>query len=86
MTITVSVPEELTRQAHAAGLSVEAYVEQLMQQAAHPPLDEYERPTRTAEAKNLVELFAPVRGLLTDEEVDTLFTRNRSPGRPLDLS
>lgn len=86
MTITVSVPEELTRQAQAAGLSVEAYVEQLIEQAAHNPLDEHEPPTRTAEAKNLVELFAPVRGLLTDEEVDTWFTRKPSEGRPLDLS
>lgn len=86
MTITVSVPEELTRQAQAVGLSVEAYVEQLIEQAAHHPLDEHELPPRTAEAKNLVELFAPVRGLLTDEEVDTLFTRSPSQGRPLDLS
>lgn len=86
MTITVSVPEELTRQAQAAGLSVEAYVEQLIEQAAHPLLAEHELPTRTAQAKNLVELFVPVRGLLTDEEVDTLFTRNPSQSRPLDLS
>jgi Arc/MetJ-type ribon-helix-helix transcriptional regulator len=27
--------------------------------------------------KNLVELFAPLRGQFTDEEVDTLFGRNR---------
>ena len=38
------------------------------------------------EAKNLFELFAPVRGLLSDEEIDTLFARNRSLGRPVDLS
>ena len=38
------------------------------------------------EAKNLFELFAPVRGLLTDEEIDTLFARNPSPSRPVDLS
>ncbi len=40
----------------------------------------------TAEPKNLVELFAPLRGQFTDEEVDTLFSRNRSTGRPLDLT
>ena len=38
-----------------------------------------------SDASNLVELFAPIRGLLTDEEVDTLFSRNPSPGRPVDL-
>jgi hypothetical protein len=39
-----------------------------------------------AEAKNLIELFEPVRGILTDEEVDTLFRRDPSPSRPVDLS
>ena len=33
------------------------------------------------EPKNLFELFAPVRGLLTDGEIDTLFARNRSTSR-----
>ena len=39
-----------------------------------------------SDAKNLVELFEPIRGILTDEEVDTLFRRDPSPGRPVDLS
>jgi Arc/MetJ-type ribon-helix-helix transcriptional regulator len=43
-------------------------------------------PTSSAEPKNLVELFAPLRGQFTDEEVDTLFSRNRSTARPLDLT
>ncbi len=31
-------------------------------------------------------LFDPsIRGLLTDEEVDTLFARDRDTGRPIDL-
>ena len=38
------------------------------------------------EPKSLFELFAPVRGLLTDDEIDTLFSRNRSMSRPVDLS
>jgi Arc/MetJ-type ribon-helix-helix transcriptional regulator len=37
-------------------------------------------------AKNLVELFEPLRGLFTDEEVDALFSRNPSTSRPLDLA
>ena len=43
-------------------------------------------PALSAEPKNLVELFAPLRGQFTDEEVDTLFSRNRSSARPLDLT
>jgi Arc/MetJ-type ribon-helix-helix transcriptional regulator len=40
----------------------------------------------SAEPRNLVELFAPLRGQFTDEEVDTLFCRNRSTSRRLDLT
>ncbi len=40
---------------------------------------------RAAGRKSLVELFAPLRGQFTDEEVDTLFSRNRSTARPVDL-
>lgn len=39
-----------------------------------------------AAAKNLVELFAPIRGLLSDEEIDAMFSRNPSTSRPLDLA
>ena len=45
-----------------------------------------EPPATSAEPKNLVELFAPLRGQFTDEEIDTLFSRNRSTARPLDLT
>ncbi len=34
MTITVSVPDQLAQQAKAAGLSVESYIEQILQQQA----------------------------------------------------
>jgi Arc/MetJ-type ribon-helix-helix transcriptional regulator len=40
---------------------------------------------RTAGRKSLVEVFAPLRGQFTDEEVDALFSRNRSTSRPVDL-
>jgi Arc/MetJ-type ribon-helix-helix transcriptional regulator len=38
------------------------------------------------EPKNLMELFAPLRGQFTDEEIDTLFSRNRSTTRQLGLT
>lgn len=39
---------------------------------------------RGREAKSVVELFAPLRGLFEDGELD--FSRDPSPGRPIDLS
>jgi Arc/MetJ-type ribon-helix-helix transcriptional regulator len=39
-----------------------------------------------ASSKTLVDLFDPIRGLLTDEEIDAMFSRNPSTGRPLDLA
>jgi Arc/MetJ-type ribon-helix-helix transcriptional regulator len=46
--------------------------------AATPP----ER--RTGQA--LVDAFAEIRGLLSDEEIDRMFSRNPSAARPVDLS
>ena len=46
MTITVSVPDQLAEQAAARGLSVEALVEQLAQQAANGE-ERPHRPKRT---------------------------------------
>jgi Arc/MetJ-type ribon-helix-helix transcriptional regulator len=43
-------------------------------------------PVESVEPKNLVELFAPLRGQFTDDEVDTLFSRNVSTARPLPLA
>lgn len=39
-----------------------------------------------AAPKNLVEISTPLRGMFTDEEIDTLFSRDRSTSRPLDLT
>ena len=43
-------------------------------------------PLPSAEPKSPVDLLAALRGHFTDEEVDTLFSRNRSTARPLDLT
>jgi Arc/MetJ-type ribon-helix-helix transcriptional regulator len=55
-------------------------------QSSPTPAQPAAPPAPTAKPKNLVELFAPLRGQFTDEEVDTLFSRNRSTARPLDLT
>ena len=66
------------RRLHDADELIEKALDALEGHAApRPPL---------AEPKNLVELFAPLRGQFTDEEVDTLFSRNPSTARPLDLT
>jgi len=83
MSITIDIkPEvqaELTRQAAAQGRGLEAYAAGLLEEAARPP-------SGAAQAANLVDLCEPVRGLLTDDEIDRLFSRDSSTGRPVDFS
>jgi len=78
MTIAIEIaPEvhaELARQAASQSLTIEVYAASLLENATHFP-----------KAANLIDLFKPMRGLLTDEEVDTLFRRNPSTGRPVDF-
>jgi hypothetical protein len=85
VTITVDIrPEvqaELARQAAAYGSAIEAYAARLLEEAAHVSP---ELPPRTGQA--LIDAFSDIRGLLTDEEIDGMFTRNASTARPVDLS
>ena len=86
MTITLDlapdIEQGLLAQAQAKGLSITDYVEEIVEQQARQTAPS---PAPSSPAKNLFELFAPVRGLLTDEEIDTYFSRNRSPSRRVDL-
>lgn len=85
MTITLDIrPEvqaELARQAAAQGRAIEAVAADVLDQALRVPAP----PPQPTQAKDLVELFEPIRGLLTDEEIDRIFSRNPSPARPVDL-
>jgi len=88
MTITVDIsPEvqaELARQAAAHGRGIEAHAASLLEEAVNLPAATRQagRRKRPAGRKSLVELFAesPLRGLDLD------FSRNKSTGRPVDLS
>ena len=80
--ITPEVEAELARQAAARGRALEAYAAGLLEEAAQVSAA---RPLKSP-ARNLVELSEPVRGLLTDDEIDRIFSRNPSTGRPVDLS
>jgi plasmid stability protein len=79
MTITVDVrPEvqaELARQAAAHGLPIEAHAASLLEEAVHLPAAE----PANAPAKDMIELFAPLRGLNIE------FERDRDPGRDIVL-
>jgi hypothetical protein len=78
MTITLDIrPEtqaELARQAAAQGRAVEAIAADLLDQVLRVPPVPDARP-----AKDMVELFAPLRGLNIE------FERDRDPGRDLQL-
>lgn len=88
MTITLDIQPEIARgllaQAQARGLTLTDYVKEIVAREAH--VSGGADNTSQREAKNLFELFAPVRGLLTDDEIDRCFSRNPSTGRPFDLS
>ena len=85
MTISVDIgPEvqaELARQAAAQGRALEAYAAFLLEEAAHVRPERL--PQRTGQ--ELIDACAKVQGLLADEEVDTLFSRNPSVARPVDF-
>jgi hypothetical protein len=83
MTITIDITPEvksaLARQAATQGRELEAYAAGLLEEAAR-------LSSGAVQAANLVDLCEPIRGLLGDEEIDRLFSRSPSTGRPVDLS
>jgi hypothetical protein len=72
--ITPEVKAELARQAAAQGREVESYAASLLEEAVHLPAAHPAAP-----AKDMVELFAPLRGLNLD------FERDRDTGRDINL-
>jgi len=83
MTIQITKPEieALINQRLQTGGFKDA--EDVILQALQSSKEE-DRPSPASAAKDMVELFAPVRGLFADGELD--FSRNPSTGRPIDLS
>ena len=79
MTITVVIrPEveaELARQAAVQGRAIEAVAATMLEAAVQLPSP---TPPKTP-AKDMVELFAPLRGLNID------FERDRDPGKDIQL-
>ena len=89
MTITISLQPEIERgllaQAQAKGISLTDYVQEIVAREARAGQTEPSLPPRRT-GQALIDVCAEVRGLLTDDEIDTLFARNRSMSRPVDLS
>lgn len=85
MTIEIHRPEleALINQRMASGAFRD--IDELLTKAIDALDEPFVSVQPDVKAKNFLELFEPVRGLLTDEEVDVLFSRDRSPARPLDL-
>ena len=88
MTITLDLKPEIEKglldQAHLHGVSLIEFAQEVLAREARVTSSS-PSVAPASEANNLYELFAPVRGLLTDEEVDTLFTRNPSSARPVNF-
>ncbi len=85
MKVNIEIPEgqatRFQKEARARGLTVDRWLLELAEQNA-PALPEEARP-RTGQA--LIDVCADVRGLLTNEEIDAMFARNRSISRSIDL-
>ena len=86
MTITLNLQPDIERgllaQAQAKGVSLVTFAQEVLAReakAVQPP------PRRTSTGQDLIDACAKVRGLLTDEEVDTLFSRTPSFSRPVDF-
>jgi plasmid stability protein len=97
MTITVDIrPEvqaELARRAAVHGRAIETEAASLLEEAVNPipvrqPAAVSAEPTQPEHrtGQSLIDAFAEIRGLLTDEEIDRMFARNPSGARPVDLS
>ncbi len=88
MSITLDIKPEteavLSRQAAAQGLKIDTYAASLLEEVvAHLPAASIGQDA-ASEPMDMVELFASVRGLFADGELD--FSRNTSTSRPVDLS
>jgi hypothetical protein len=75
--LTPEIETELARQAAARGMGIGDYAVNLLAEATLTVSSS--KPNAPPEPKDMVELFAPIRGLNLD------FERDRDPGREIDL-
>jgi post-segregation antitoxin (ccd killing protein) len=84
VTIALDLQPDIERgllaQARARGVSLAAYAQEVLAREAKAAASSQRRT-----GQELIDACAKVRGLLTDEEVDTLFRRSHSFSRPVDF-
>ena len=87
MTVTLELQPEIERsilaRAAARGQSIIDFLQDVVAQEASAAVQAPASHGRTGQ--DLIDASAKVRGLFTDEEVDTLFQRNSSSSRPIDF-
>jgi len=90
MDLTVHIPDEAVPalRAKASGVPLEVFAEQvLLEQIQDERISVATEvnPQNRRTGQELIDACAKLQGLLTDEEVDTLFRRNPSFARPIDF-
>jgi len=70
---------------HGQFLSVDELIQAGIEALHAKDLSPAELPSSITGVGDLADLFKPVRGLLTDEEIDLYFSRDRSPDRNIEL-
>jgi hypothetical protein len=87
MTLVIDLQPEIERglmaRAQAKGVSLSDYAQEILCREASPQETPQQLQDSALEATNLYDLFAPVRGLLTNDEVDLYFNRTPSASRPV---
>lgn len=87
MTLTIDLQPDVERglsaRAQARGVSLADFAQEILAREVMPSANESSQCPATSQAGNLYDLLAPVRGLLTNEEVDTYFGRTPSSSRPV---
>ena len=86
MSITIELRPEmesnLQAQARARGVSLTDFVNAIIAREASLVVPE---TSETRSGQSLIDVCAEIRGVLTDDEIDTLFSRNRSMSRSIEL-
>ncbi len=89
MTLLIDLQPDIERglmaRAQARGVSLSDYAHEILSREAAPQVTPAHFEDSAMQATNLYDLFAPLRGLLTDEEVDLYFNRTPSASRPVDF-
>jgi hypothetical protein len=88
MDLTVHIPDEAVPalRAKASGVSLEVFAEQVLLEQIQDEGIPVPTPSERRTGQLLIDAFAEIRGLLTDEEIDRTFRRDPSTARPVNLS